>query len=96
MHISKASVSRLLKKATEVGIVRTVVVTPDGVYADLEERVEQAFDLQDADSAPSGGGRRPRQVRRDPGRLVNVLITDQHTAQQLAEESPADQEPAVR
>jgi DNA-binding transcriptional regulator LsrR (DeoR family) len=47
LHISQASVSRLLKKATEVGIVRTVVVTPDGVYADLEERVEQAFDLED-------------------------------------------------
>jgi DNA-binding transcriptional regulator LsrR (DeoR family) len=30
------------------------------------------------------------------GGWVNVLITDQHTAQQLAEESPADQEPAVR
>lgn len=47
LHISQASVSRLLKKATEVGIIRTVVVTPDGVYADLEERVEQAFDLED-------------------------------------------------
>src|SRR4051794_30685975 len=47
LHISQASVSRLLKKATEVGIIRTVVMTPDGVYADLEEQVEQAFALQD-------------------------------------------------
>src|SRR3954447_8602268 len=47
LNISQASVSRLLKRATEVGIVRTVVVTPDGVYADLEERVEQAFGLED-------------------------------------------------
>ena len=47
LHISQASVSRLLKKATEVGIIRTVVVTPEGVYADLEERVEQAFGLED-------------------------------------------------
>jgi DNA-binding transcriptional regulator LsrR (DeoR family) len=47
LNISQASVSRLLKKATEVGIIRTVVVTPDGVYADLEERVEQLHGLQD-------------------------------------------------
>ena len=47
LHMSQASVSRLLKKATEVGIIRTVVVTPDGVYADLEERVEESFGLDD-------------------------------------------------
>jgi DNA-binding transcriptional regulator LsrR (DeoR family) len=30
------------------------------------------------------------------GGWVNVLITDQHTAHKLAEESPANEEPAVR
>src|SRR5829696_105745 len=36
LHISQARVSRLLKRATELGIVRTIVVA-DGIHTDLEE-----------------------------------------------------------
>lgn len=45
LHVSQARVSRLLKRAGEVGIVRTSVVAPTGVYTDLEEALEQRFGM---------------------------------------------------
>jgi DNA-binding transcriptional regulator LsrR (DeoR family) len=45
LHISQPRVSRLLKRAVELGIVRTTVIAPRGVYAQLEERIEQAYGL---------------------------------------------------
>ena len=40
LSISQPRVSRLLKEAVTRGIVRTVVVLPDGVHTDLEEELE--------------------------------------------------------
>ncbi|MDQ7908291.1 sugar-binding transcriptional regulator [Phytohabitans sp. ZYX-F-186] len=48
LHISQARVSRLLKRATEIGIVRTTVSLPPGVHTDLEEALEKRFDLREA------------------------------------------------
>lgn len=48
LGLSQARVSRLLKEAGERGIVRSVVVLPDGVHTDLEESLEATFGLQDA------------------------------------------------
>src|SRR3954468_22760130 len=48
LHVSQPRVSRLLKRAGEVGIVRTAGPLPAGVHADLEERLEQAFGLREA------------------------------------------------
>ena len=45
LGISQARVSRLLQAAAEAGIVRTVVVTPVGLYAELEESLEEKFGL---------------------------------------------------
>ncbi|XVU29674.1 sugar-binding transcriptional regulator [Actinoplanes sp. CA-054009] len=45
LHISQPRVSRLLKRAVELGIVRTTVIAPRGVYAELEEQIEQAYGL---------------------------------------------------
>lgn len=56
LHVSQSRVSRLLKEAVERGIVRTVVVTPPGSFADLEEAVRAELGLTDvvvADSSPS-------------------------------------------
>jgi DNA-binding transcriptional regulator LsrR (DeoR family) len=47
LRISQPRVSRLLKQAVEAGIVRTTVVPPAGVYAELEEQVELGYGLQD-------------------------------------------------
>ncbi len=45
LGISQARVSRLLRAAEEADIVRTVVVIPDGLYAELEEALEEAYGL---------------------------------------------------
>ncbi|MDY7102166.1 MAG: sugar-binding domain-containing protein [Actinomycetota bacterium] len=54
LHISQPRVSRLLKKAVETGIVRTTVVTPRGIHAELEDLVEQRYDLRDVIVADTG------------------------------------------
>ena len=48
LHLSQARVSRLLKRATELGIVRTVVAVAQGVHTDLEEALEQRYGLAEA------------------------------------------------
>ena len=45
LHISQPRVSRLLKQAAEMGIVRTMVVPPTGVYTDLEEAIERRYGM---------------------------------------------------
>jgi DNA-binding transcriptional regulator LsrR (DeoR family) len=47
LHISQPRVSRLLKQAVEMGIVRTMVVPPGGVYTDLEDAIEQRYGIDD-------------------------------------------------
>ena len=48
LHLSQARVSRLLKRATDLGIVRTVVAVAQGVYTDLEEALESKYGLAEA------------------------------------------------
>ena len=48
LHISQAKVSRLLKRAVEVGVVRTTVMVAPGIHASLEERLEERFGLLEA------------------------------------------------
>ncbi len=48
LNISQAKVSRLLKRAASVGIVRTTVTVAPGVYAELEEELEARFGLAEA------------------------------------------------
>lgn len=46
MGISQAGVSRLLKMAEEQGIIRSIVVPPEGLYPDLEEGLVEAFGIE--------------------------------------------------
>ena len=48
LHLSQARVSRLLKRATELGIVRTVVAVAPGVHTELEEALEEKYGLAEA------------------------------------------------
>jgi DNA-binding transcriptional regulator LsrR (DeoR family) len=48
LHLSQATVSRLLKRAEQEGIVRITVSVPMGVYADLEEALISQYGLQNA------------------------------------------------
>lgn len=45
LSISQAKVSRLLKRAEAVGIVRTTVTVAPGVYTEIEEQIEQRYGL---------------------------------------------------
>ena len=59
MGISQAGVSRLLRMAEEQGIIRSIVVPPEGLYPDLEEGLVQAYGLDaayvvDVDPAEEG------------------------------------------
>jgi DNA-binding transcriptional regulator LsrR (DeoR family) len=48
LHLSQARVSRLLKRAAETGIVRTVVVVAQGIHTDIEEALEERYGLLEA------------------------------------------------
>lgn len=48
LSLSQARVSRLLKQAVEVGVVKTTVHMPPGVFADLEEAIERRYGLREA------------------------------------------------
>jgi DNA-binding transcriptional regulator LsrR (DeoR family) len=55
LHVSQPRVSRLLKRAAEVGIVRTIVSLPAGVHTDLEDALEKRFGLTEAVVVDVGG-----------------------------------------
>ncbi len=56
LHVSQAKVSRLLKRASELGIVRVAVVPPPGGYSELEEQLVARFGLSDAVVVDAGTG----------------------------------------
>lgn len=47
LHISQSRVSRFLKEAVALGVVRTVVVPPPGVHSDLEDKIRDKYGLSD-------------------------------------------------
>jgi DNA-binding transcriptional regulator LsrR (DeoR family) len=53
LGLSQAMVSRLLATAQKEGIVRTTVMTPTGVYSELEDHLALRYDLKDAVVADS-------------------------------------------
>ena len=48
LDLSQTTVSRLLKRAQEEGIVRITVSVPLGAYTELEERLQAAYGLKEA------------------------------------------------
>ena len=48
LDMSQARVSRLLRQAEDYGITRTVLVVPEGLRPDLEDRLEHAYGLLEA------------------------------------------------
>ena len=55
LHLSQPRVSRLLKEATARGIVRIVVVLPDGHHSELEDAIEARYALRDVVVVETGG-----------------------------------------
>jgi DNA-binding transcriptional regulator LsrR (DeoR family) len=56
LNMSQPRVSRLLKEAVDRGVVRTVVISPDGVHAELEEALVVEYGLRDAVVVNADGG----------------------------------------
>lgn len=57
LKVSQARVSRLLSAADELGIVKTIVISPRGFHSELESRLEQAFELDHVHIVESAVGR---------------------------------------
>ena len=47
LHISQATVSRMLKKAQEEGIIRTTIVSPSGTFTELETILRSRYGVQE-------------------------------------------------
>ena len=56
LHVSQPRVSRLLKRAVEEGVVRTVVTAPEGTYTPVEEEVEERYGIGECIVVDSGRG----------------------------------------
>lgn len=48
LHLSRSKVSRLLKQARREGIVRITVLSPPGLFPELEDGLERTYGLQEA------------------------------------------------
>jgi DNA-binding transcriptional regulator LsrR (DeoR family) len=48
LHVSQATVSRLLKRAEEEGVVRIAIVAPQGTYPQIEAALRQRYGLNEA------------------------------------------------
>jgi DNA-binding transcriptional regulator LsrR (DeoR family) len=56
LSLSQSGVSRALRRAAQLGIVRTVIVPPPGVHAELEDRLRALYALRDAVVVDTGDG----------------------------------------
>ncbi|WP_395108138.1 sugar-binding transcriptional regulator [Actinomadura sp. SCN-SB] len=74
LHISQPRVSRLLKRAVDLGIVRTTVVIPRGVHAEVEEKIEQTFGLSEVVIADSDEHADEKQLQRALGAAAAVYL----------------------
>jgi DNA-binding transcriptional regulator LsrR (DeoR family) len=59
LHLSQSRVSRFLKEAVTLGVVRTIVVPPPGVYTELEEVIRDRYELADVVVVDSLGSDEP-------------------------------------
>ena len=56
LGVSQARVSRLLRQAQDHGIVRKVLLVPEGLHPELEERIEEAYGLSEVYVVEVPGG----------------------------------------
>lgn len=82
LGIHQSTVSRLLKKAEEMGLVRTTVATPAGIFPELEDALESRFKLRQAvvvDCVSTN----EEQIARDLGAAVAHLMESSVQAGQV-------------
>jgi DNA-binding transcriptional regulator LsrR (DeoR family) len=72
--LSQASVSRLLKRAREEGIIRISVAVPEGVYSELEEKLIERYHLRDAIVVDTVAGDDEKVIIRELGTAAGYYI----------------------
>lgn len=75
LGISQARVSRLLQAAEQANIVRTVVVIPEGLHADLEEEVERRYGLSQVHVVEALDPTDESGITRDLGAAAAVILS---------------------
>ena len=73
LGLSQARVSRLLSAAEEADIVRTVVVPPEGLNTELEERLEKEFGLLEVHVVDASGETEAQRTETLGRALANVF-----------------------
>jgi len=73
LNIHQSTVSRLLRKAEQNGIVRISVTTPQGIHPELEEALESRFELSQAVVVDSVSDSE-EQIARDLGSAAAFLL----------------------
>lgn len=72
---SQARVSRLLQAAEQAGVVRTIVVIPDGLHAETEEAVEERYGLTQVHVVEPVDGGPDEDLTADLGAAAVPLLT---------------------
>ena len=58
LQLHQSTISRMLKKASEINLVRFNISTPPGTFAELEDQLSSQFDLKDVVVVDCPGRRR--------------------------------------
>lgn len=74
LGLSQSRVSRLLEIAVAEGIVRTTVLVPEGLYAELEERLEARYGLREAHVFDVSDSTDDTGLVKDLGRLLGIRL----------------------
>ncbi|RPH61272.1 MAG: sugar-binding transcriptional regulator [Chloroflexi bacterium] len=67
LNLSRSKISRLLQQARDEGIVQITVVTPNHLFSDLENRLEQQFGLHEALVVETHAGDSQENILRELG-----------------------------
>lgn len=73
LNLHQSTISRLLKRAVETGIVRISITAPNSIHVDLEEALEERFNLKQAVVVDSVSASE-EQLSRDLGSAAAYLL----------------------
>jgi DNA-binding transcriptional regulator LsrR (DeoR family) len=74
LHLSQPRVSRLLKQAAQLGIVRVSVIAPAGIHAELEQRIESIYGVRDVVLSDTEGATSDDEILRAIGAAAAVYL----------------------
>jgi len=74
LGLSQSTISRLLNRAREEGIVRITVTTPKGIYIDLEKKIMGRYGMRDVIVVDCHNGEDENSILRDLGAAASYYI----------------------